>query len=55
MDDEDLAANRWWDSLTRDRRVGIHRWIEGMQKQPTGEVPGQLTIDGREVRHEQCD
>lgn len=47
MDDEDddREACRWWDDQAPKRRRQIHRWIEGLQKQPSGEIPGQMTLE----------
>lgn len=49
MDDhDDRAAWTWWESLSPERRAGIHRWIEA-KKHSTDEIPGQLAIEMKEA------
>lgn len=48
-EDDDREAWRWWERQEPRRRRQIHRWIESLDKKDSGEIPGQLMIDGREV------
>ena len=41
-------ADRWWMGLDGARRVQIYQWVYG-KKSPV-DIPGQMTIDGKEVK-----
>lgn len=48
--EDESAAQRWWEQQQTRRQIQIYRFL-GPRKRPTRtEIPGQLTIDGEEIR-----
>lgn len=50
MTSDESVAQRWWEQQQTRRQIQIYRFL-GPRKRPTRtEIPGQLTIDGQEIR-----
>lgn len=47
---DESAAQQWWERQQARRRVQIYRFLGPRRNRLRSEIPGQLTIDGEEIK-----